>query len=130
MTSVVVGGVAAAAGDGTLQPMLDVSRDSEDLSWLFIRDASGNVVAHTFAGGFPEALKALARVFDGATLEWRLGIGGGETLSGRIHVPTLEEHQALKTWTLDDIGLTWRVAEDTPDTHVMLPDEAAASWLA
>lgn len=72
-----------------------------------------------------EARKALARVFDGATLEWRLGLADGETLSGRIHGPTLEEHQAGKTWTRDDIGLTWRVAEDTPDTHVMLPDEAA-----
>nr|WP_211194812.1 methyl-accepting chemotaxis protein [Pyxidicoccus fallax] len=45
------------AGDGTLQPMLDVSRESEDLAWLYIQDATGAVVAHTFSGGLPESLK-------------------------------------------------------------------------
>jgi methyl-accepting chemotaxis protein len=46
------------AGDGTLQPMLDVSRDSPDLAYLFIQDSTGHAVAHTFPEGFPESLKA------------------------------------------------------------------------
>jgi methyl-accepting chemotaxis protein len=90
------------AGDGTLQPMLDVSRDSEDLSWLFIRDASGNVVAHTFAGGFPEALKAAATGESGALLEVDSGdkrlrgmdvtapVAGGRL--GTVHVGVSMDH--------------------------------------
>ena len=46
------------AGDGTLQPMLDVGKDSEDLAYVYVQDASGTVVAHTFGAAFPEALKA------------------------------------------------------------------------
>ena len=47
-----------AAGGGTLQPLLAIGRNSEDLAYLFVQDASGNVVAHSFEGAFPEPLKA------------------------------------------------------------------------
>ncbi|MCK8502987.1 methyl-accepting chemotaxis protein [Myxococcus fulvus] len=50
----------AKMGLTTLQPLLDVSRTSEDVAYVFISDAGGNVVAHSLAGSFPEALKASA----------------------------------------------------------------------
>ncbi len=62
--------VAAEQGVGVLQPMLDVVRTSEDLSYAFVVDAGGNVVAHTLPGAFPEALKAAtAKAEQGATVE-------------------------------------------------------------
>ncbi|WP_338863947.1 methyl-accepting chemotaxis protein [Myxococcus stipitatus] len=45
------------AGVAALQPMLDVLRDTEDVSYVFLTDVSGNVVAHTLPGAFPDSLK-------------------------------------------------------------------------
>ncbi|NTX15802.1 HAMP domain-containing protein [Myxococcus sp. CA051A] len=45
------------AGIAALQPMLDVSRTSEDITYVFLADATGNVLAHSLPGAFPQALK-------------------------------------------------------------------------
>ncbi|MFP2925751.1 methyl-accepting chemotaxis protein [Pyxidicoccus sp. 3LG] len=91
------------AGDGTLQPMLDVGKDSEDLSYVYVQDASGTVVAHTFGAAFPESLKAsVAATEAGAVLEVEASNGllramnvaapvaGGRL--GTVHVGVSRDH--------------------------------------
>ncbi|NTX38429.1 HAMP domain-containing protein [Myxococcus sp. CA033] len=45
------------AGIAALQPMLDVSRTSEDITYVFLTDATGSVLAHSLPGAFPQSLK-------------------------------------------------------------------------
>nr|WP_225937771.1 methyl-accepting chemotaxis protein [Myxococcus sp. RHSTA-1-4] len=103
------------AGTSALQPMLDVTRESEDLAYVFLQDATGNVVAHTFAGGFPEPLKAAAAGAQaGAVVEVESGgkrlhafdvatpVAGGRL--GTVHVGVSVDH-------IDDLvsALRWRM---------------------
>ncbi|RKH00151.1 methyl-accepting chemotaxis protein [Corallococcus sp. CA053C] len=46
-----------SAGMGSLQPLLEVFRERDDLAYLFIQDPTGYVLVHSFTGAFPEALK-------------------------------------------------------------------------
>jgi methyl-accepting chemotaxis protein len=104
------------AGDGTLQPMLDVSRDSDDLDYIFVQDVSGNVVAHSFASAFPEPLKAaVVEAGDSAVVELEFGdiqlhavnvaapVAGGKL--GTVHVGMSLDHVAAQV-----SALRWRMA--------------------
>jgi len=44
-------------GTNVLQPMLDVTTTSEDVTYVFLTDATGAVVAHSLKGAFPESLR-------------------------------------------------------------------------
>ncbi|AGC47927.1 methyl-accepting chemotaxis protein [Myxococcus stipitatus DSM 14675] len=111
-----------AAGVAALQPMLDVMRDTEDVSYVFLTDVSGNVVAHTLPGAFPDSLKvATAHQGDvseqtgwGSVLEVESGgkqlramnvmapVAGGRL--GKVHVGISRDH-------IDDVvsELHWRM---------------------
>ncbi|QSQ13276.1 methyl-accepting chemotaxis protein [Myxococcus landrumensis] len=110
------------AGVAALQPMLDVLRDTEDVSYVFLTDVSGNVVAHTLPGAFPDSLKeATAKQGEvseqtgwGAVLEVESGgkslramnvaapVAGGRL--GVVHVGISRDH-------IDDVvsELHWRM---------------------
>ncbi|WP_141607814.1 methyl-accepting chemotaxis protein [Myxococcus sp. AB022] len=92
-----------AAGASALQPMLDASVGHSDLAYAFIQDSAGNVVAHTFPDGFPDALKeAVATAGAGSVLEADAGglrlramdvvapVAGGRL--GSVHVGVSRDH--------------------------------------
>jgi methyl-accepting chemotaxis protein len=103
------------ARDGTLQPMLEINRGSDDLAYLFVQDASGAVVAHSFTSAFPEPLKA-AILAAGDTAEvdvehegQRLRalnvtapVAGGKL--GTVHVGMSLEHMSAQV-----ASLRWRM---------------------
>ncbi|WP_164009354.1 methyl-accepting chemotaxis protein [Pyxidicoccus trucidator] len=103
------------ASDGTLQPMLDVTRGSDDLSYLFVQDASGNVVAHSFTSAFPEPLKAaILAAGDSAVVDMEFGdsrlralnvsapVAGGRL--GTVHVGMSMDHVSSQV-----SSLRWRM---------------------
>jgi methyl-accepting chemotaxis protein len=45
-----------AAGTASLQPLVEAFRHAEGLSYLYVTDASGRVLVHSFPGEFPAAL--------------------------------------------------------------------------
>ncbi|PTL83973.1 methyl-accepting chemotaxis protein [Vitiosangium sp. GDMCC 1.1324] len=47
---------ASADGATSLQPLLDTFRDADGVGYLYVVDSANNVLAHTFAGEFPQPL--------------------------------------------------------------------------
>lgn len=82
-----------------------------------------------FPAFVPGALEALASAADGLVLHWRWRPAGKVPVGGFVALPSLEEHQRLKSDRHLDNHLVWELVRGTGHARVLLEDASERVYL-